>query len=142
MQNLNKRKHKGKIGDRYRKVEFDHQNINKKNKKTISSIVILATILLVATFGTTYALFTLTIKSKEHVEMQAGTLQIAFEEGNVIDLKNASPLTDAKGLTIEPYTFSIENNGTLSSKYTISIEEKEDNTLDRKYIRYSIKDCE
>ena len=49
-------------------------------------------------------------------------------------------MTDQEGMNTESYVFSVNNTGSLDAKYDISLEENSNNTLDRKYVKYSIKE--
>ena len=131
---------KNVTSSKYRKVKITKKNIIAKNRKEYAKIVILAVFLLVLTIGGSYALFQTTIKGTKQTEIVAGTLKVDYTDKNSITLNNASPLTDSEGLKQEPYTFTIKNIGTLNGKYTIYLEEKEGNTLDKSNIKYSIKE--
>ena len=131
---------KGRIGDRYRKIKISNEKIKQRNKKEYAKIIVLAAFLLIITIGGSYALFQTTITGNKQTEVVAGTLKVEYEDKNTISLNNASPLTDVEGLKQEPYTFTIRNIGTLNGKYTIYLEEKEGNTLDKSNIKYSIKE--
>ena len=142
MQNKNYRK--GKIGDRYRKVQIDSQKNEQKSKKEYTKIkflVLFLFIVLAVTIGGSYALFSRTFKSEKTTMITAGTFDIEFKEGNKISIKNATPMSDAEGMTVDSYTFSIENKGTINAKYNISLEEniENGNALDKKYIKYSYR---
>ena len=133
---------KGETGSKYRKVKISNEKIRQRNKKEYAKIIVLAAFLLVITIGGSYALFQTTIKGNKQTEVVAGTLKVEYEDKNTISLNNASPLTDVEGLNQEPYTFTVRNIGTLNGKYTIYLEEKEGNTLDKSNIKYSIKEGE
>lgn len=131
---------KGKSANKYRKVEISHENIKRENIKAYKGIIFFSLILLVIVIGTSYALFSTVKTSKETVEVEAGTFKISFLDSNYINLENAYPMTDEEGLNTSGYKFTITNEGTLNGKYNISLEEKEENTLDKSYIKYSIKE--
>ena len=131
---------KGRIGDRYRKVTISKENVKKQNKKQYAKIGFLALFLFVVTLGGSYALFTTTKEGTKQTEVVSGTLTIEYEDKNEISLNNTSPLSNEEGLNTEGYVFTIKNTGTLNGKYTISLEEKENNTLDKNYIKYSIRE--
>ena len=130
---------KGRSGDRFRKVKINNNN-KKYNKKEYTKIAFLGVFLLTIICGTSYAFLSQVITSKKNVEVTAGTFVINFKEKNTIDLKNAVPMTDQEGMNTESYVFSVNNTGSLDAKYDISLEENSNNTLDRKYIKYSIKE--
>ncbi len=133
---------RGETGSKYRKVKISNEKIRQRNKKEYAKIIVLAAFLLVITIGGSYALFQTTIKGNKQTEVVAGILKVEYEDKNTISLNNASPLTDVEGLNQEPYTFTVRNIGTLNGKYTIYLEEKEGNTLDKSNIKYSIKEGE
>ena len=130
---------KGRSGDRFRKVKINNNN-KKYNKKEYTKIAFWAIFLLTIICGTSYAFLSQVITSKKTVEVTAGTFVINFKEKNTIDLKNAVPMTDQEGMNTESYVFSVNNTGSLDAKYDISLEENSNNTLDRKYVKYSIKE--
>ena len=130
---------KGRSGDRFRKVKINNSN-KKYNKKEYTKIAFLGVFLLTIICGTSYAFLSQVITSKKNVEVTAGTFVINFKEKNTIDLKNAVPMTDQEGMNTESYVFSVNNTGSLDAKYDISLEENSNNTLDRKYVKYSIKE--
>ena len=141
MNGKQKRPKKGRIGDRYRKVNLNNDNIVKKNKKEITKIAFLAVILLTIVLGTSYAFFTIFIDEGTESEIVAGTFNVQFNEGRNINLTNASPMSDEEGLATEGHSFTIENTGTINANYNVILEEKTTtgNTLDKKYIKYSVK---
>lgn len=131
---------KGKSANKYRKVEISHENIKRENLKAYKGIIFFSLILLTIVIGTSYALFSTVRTSKETVEVEAGTFKISFLDSNYINLENAYPMTDEEGLNTSGYKFTIKNEGTLNGKYNISLEESEENTLDKSYVKYSIKE--
>ena len=130
---------KGHSGDRFRKVKINNNN-KKYNKKEYTKIAFLGILLFTIICGTSYAFLSQVITSKKTVEVTAGTFVINFKEKNTINLKNAVPMTDQEGMNTESYVFSVNNTGSLDAKYDISLEENSNNTLDRKYVKYSIKE--
>ena len=142
MNGKQKQPKRGKIGDRYREVKLNNENIEKKNKKEITKIAFLAMILLIVTVGTSYALFNVLVKSDKDTEIIAGTFKVNFEDGNEIILNNASPMSDEEGLNTTGYKFTVDNSGTIDAKYNVSLEERDSKemTLDKKYVKYSIKE--
>ena len=91
-----------------------------KNKKIII-LIILILISILTLIGSSYALLTKTFTSKK-LSVEVGTLKVDFTEGNAINLDNTKPMSDSDGLNTTPYTFTITNNGTIDSYYTISNE--------------------
>ncbi|MCI8347746.1 MAG: DUF5011 domain-containing protein, partial [Bacilli bacterium] len=142
MSNKNKKSfHKGRIGDRFRTVEINNDNLKRKNKREYKKIAILVMFLLISVIGTSYGLFKVLIDNTSEHEVVAGTFKVEFEEGNEIHLTNLAPMSDSEGMSTDGYHFTIKNTGTIDAKYHVSLEETpaSSNTLDRKYINYSIK---
>ncbi len=135
-------KKKVNVSEHYRKVNIDYNNKNNRFKREYVKIVLFAFFLLSIVGGVSYALFTNTLYGKKTVEVTSGTFKIDFKDGNIINLNNASPISDAAGLQTTPYTFIVSNTGSLDAKYNISLEEKDNgvDALDRKYIKYSLKE--
>ena len=142
MSNKNKKRfHKGRIGDHFRIVEISNDNLKRKNRKEYKKIAILVMFLLISVIGTSYGLFKVLLDNTSEHEVVAGTFKVEFEEGNEIHLTNLAPMSDSEGMSTEGYHFTIKNTGTIDAKYHVSLEETpaSSNTLDRKYINYSIK---
>lgn len=59
--------------------------------------------------------------------MTAGTLSLTLDESASDGITAAEPVEDSVGLTYTPYTFTLTNNGSLNSSYTIYLD---DDTLD------------
>ena len=135
-------KKKVNVSEHYRKVNIDYNDKNNRFKREYVKIILFAFFLLSIVGGVSYALFTNTLYGKKTVEVTSGTFKIDFKDGNIINLNNASPVSDTAGLQTTPYTFIVSNTGSLDAKYNISLEEKDNgvDTLDRKYIKYSLKE--
>jgi len=135
-------KKKVNVSEHYRKVNIDYNDKNNRFKREYVKIILFAVFLLSIVGGVSYALFTNTLYGKENVEVTAGTFKIDFKDGNIINLNNASPISDVAGLQTTPYTFVVNNTGSLDAKYNISLEEKDNgvDALDRKYVKYSLKE--
>ena len=132
---------KGRLGDRFRRVKINN-NSNKQYKKgrIHKNLAFFGVFLFTIICGTSYAFLSQVINSKKTVEVTAGTFVINFKEKDTIDLKNAVAMTDQEGMNAASYIFSINNTGSLDAKYDVSLEENSNNTLDRKYVKYSIKE--
>lgn len=131
---------KNKSSNKYRVTQIN--NTKEKNSffGQYKGILGLSLALLLIIGGTSYALFSTVLESKKTLEVEAGTFNIRFLESNYINLQKAYPMTDEEGLNTNSYEFSITNTGTLDGRYNINLEDKEDNTLDKRYVKYSIKE--
>lgn len=107
-------------------------------KKQMIIYVAIVLVCLIALVSTTFAYFTKTLVGERKVSMKVGTLDVTFDGGNVINLANATPITDTVGLRQDPYTFTITNTGTVPAYYIVYFEEDINNTLSNSLVRYSL----
>ena len=127
----------------------------KKDKKIIKIIAFLGVLFIL--FGTSYALFQVTLNGTKKLKMKTGNIKLELLDSNnnpiyitnqnntttyEINIESAAPTTDQSGLVQEGFTFKLKNTGYLSSTYTIylddvALETGEDRMAD-KYIRYSL----
>ena len=121
------------------KKRNDEKNIIEKNNKKI----IVVALVLILIIGGTYAWLTTTVKGTKKVEIEAGTLKLTLDEGNEINAADTVPMTDIEGLKTAAYTFTLKNTGTITSEYTIYIDDDTiDDTkqrLDDDALKYSLK---
>ena len=113
-----------------------------KNKYKVS--LILLAILLCSTmmFGYSYSLWNATHTSNLSNNLSIGCFSIDFSEsGSNINLTNAYPISDTKGLTKTPYTFTIKNTCTIAASASIAINPLKTTTLDLSNIKASIKEA-
>ncbi len=113
-----------------------------KNMKHIKHIILAVSVLsIIMLFEFSNAWYQLTVESENEVTLTSGNLELSFEDGGeIISLDNALPVSDAKGLSINPYTFTIKNTGTIPSNYTVYLEDVLINgsRMDDKFVKYSL----
>ena len=111
--------------------------MSKKNKVIILSI----TVLLICTIivGITYAYWKLTYQatSVNKIVSSCFSMELTNEKNN-ITLDSAYPISDEKGKSLTPYSFTITNTCDLFASYSINLEMLEGTTLDSKYIKTMI----
>ena len=134
------RKHRKITSSKYRKVTINYDEINKRIRHRYTQMLILLFVGLIVLGGSTYAFLNTTLKGQKETEIVAGTLKINYTDKNEINLDNTYPMSDKQGMNTTPYEFTIENTGNLKGKYEISLEERDENTLDKSNIRYSLKE--
>ncbi len=96
-----------------------------------------------------FSIFSKTNTGDEYNVIQVGELELSYvnlsEEGNVLELVSGYPILDEVGSAALPYRFSVENTGTLVTKYTVKIiqdidtikaDECENKLMDSIYLRY------
>lgn len=96
---------------------MNYSNIFKKQTTLIVGSICL---LLIVFLGISYALFSKNLEGNKLV-VKTGDLKVTFAGGNSIG-GEIVPLSDTDGKTSGSlYSFTIQNNGTINSAYTISI---------------------
>lgn len=93
-------------------------NIIKYRKKEVLIIILILTFALVATYHIYYK-----FNNLESTDYNTDTLDVTFHEknGDLINIKKLTPVTDSVGLSSKAYTFTIKNNTNKSIKYSINI---------------------
>ena len=109
--------------------------MDKTKKKYVILVVVTIVISIVALFGASYALLTMTLEGDKKITLTAGILKVDFTDGNYINLDNAAPVSDVKGQKMTPYTFTITNTGNINAYYHVSLEEEVTNTLTNNYLK-------
>ena len=108
-----------------------------KKKYAIISLILAGIGLFSLILGASFAFFTATVQSSD-VLVYTGSLQVDYTKtGNVINLTNEYPKTNAQGLSTTGYTFDITNTGTINVKYLIRLELDPTNTLPLEYVKLS-----
>ena len=110
-------------------------------KRVIKLVIILSMVLLF--FGLTYALFHLIIAGRKTNKLSTGNLSLLLDDDNAseIALENAYPISDEEGAKTKEYTFTLSNNGTINTRYTIYLDDEELNgeeRLEDSYVKYSL----
>ena len=100
----------------------------KKQNQIIKITALLGLFLLV--FGVSYALFSVVLEGTKKNKITTGNLSLELLnesgntiEGDVIGLENAVPVLNEEGMQNTPYTFTIRNNGTLDTEFSIKLED-------------------
>ena len=109
--------------------------MDKTKKKYVILVVVTIVISIVALFGASYALLTMTLEGDKKITLTAGILKVDFTDSNYINLENQAPVSDAKGQKLTPYTFTITNTGNINAYYHVSLEEEATNTLTNNYLK-------
>ena len=119
--------------------------INKKYWYLLFLVIVITLII-----GTSYALLTKNIVgSSNKVIYKVGDLDVKLDDSSSkdISLTNAIPQEDSEGLSSEPYSFLLINNGTTDLKYTIYLEDDKEaknkcgtdcELVPYKFIRYNL----
>ena len=87
-----------------------------------------------------YALWVATYTGGENI-VNVGCFEIEFtEQTSSIALNNTYPVSDTKGLTTEPYTFTIKNTCTIDAAYDVTLNTLTTNTMQKNWIKYAIQE--
>lgn len=86
-----------------------------------------------------YALWIVTKESGESI-VSVGCFEFSYEEvaGSNINLTNAYPMSDAKGLALTPYQFTIKNTCTVNAAYDVTLNTLTSNTMQDDWIKFAI----
>lgn len=100
-----------------------------KEKKRIIPIIISIIAIILIVIGASYAWFTLTIEGTKTNILRVGNLALTLEDESSVGInqENAIPMLDEDGEMTDPYHFTLKNEGSIPSEYTIYLD---DDTLD------------
>lgn len=114
----------------------------RKQKREIVLLIVVALILML---GSTYALLNFRKNGEKTNVLRAGTLSLKLNEETAdgISLTNAYPMTNQEGLSTTVYTFSLVNDGTVNSNYTVYLDDLDlDSTktrMDDSIVKYNFQ---
>ena len=112
-----------------------------KDKKVII-IIFSIVLILVLVLGLTYAYFRTTLNGGEQV-VKIDTLDLILNETSEgINIDTAVGVSDSKGMSLTPSTFTLVNRGDKTVDYTIYLDDMEidstDTRIDDKYLKYNL----
>ena len=108
------------------------------------SLFIIGTLLAISTsIGSSYALWTITETQETSNEITSGCFSLSYIDvidgkNTNIDLKNAYPITDEKGMELSPYTLTLKNTCNIAAAYELSLTTDSNNTLNEKYLKTNL----
>ena len=111
----------------------------RKNKKIIIISIVIIFILLI---GLAFAYLVTTLHGEKEYLVRAGTLDLVLNEGNELTLEKVIPIEDSEGMTLNGFTFSLVNNGSVDTDYRIYLDDVEltsgETRMPDSAIRYSL----
>ena len=108
-------------------------------KKRKFSLIIICLIIILVSISLSYAYWRFTFISDKANKGTSGCFNIELaEEKDEINLTNAYPITDAEGLKIKPYSFTLRNSCSIFAHYYVNLEMLEGTTLNSKFIATKI----
>ena len=108
-----------------------------KKKITLSVIAVLLIITLVVGISYAYWKTTYVATNINKINSSCFSMELTNEKNNIV-IESTYPITDEKGKTLTPYSFTITNTCDLFASYTINLEMLEGTTLNSKYIKTMI----
>lgn len=113
-----------------------------RNKKLLLSVFLGVIVVL----GASYAWLQITLTGTKTVVIRSGNLSLNLDEdaSEGISLTNAYPMTDQEGLKTTSYEFTLKNDGTIPSDYTIYLEDTTDESDIKAFpvLKYDLKKTE
>ena len=111
----------------------------KKNKKII---IIGIAIILILLIGLAFAYLVTTLHGDKDYVVRAGTLDLVLNEGNELTLEKQIPIEDSEGQSLNGFSFSLVNNGSVDTDYRIYLDDVElsagESRIPDSSIRYSL----
>ena len=103
-------------------------------KKKIS-ILIIGLILILASLGLSYAYWKITLMGDKGNNVTSGCFNIEMiNQKDEITLGSTFPITDAEGLKLKPFSFTLKNTCTIFAHYYVNMEMLEGTTLNSRFV--------
>ena len=104
-------------------------------KKNIVFISVSLGLIILLGIGFSYSLWNISVSqdTTNLAESKCFDLSISNQENN-INLDNAYPISNDKGKSLTPYTFTITNTCDITTEYSVNLEVLKDSTLSSKFI--------
>ena len=113
-------------------------------KKNIIFVGVSICLLILLGIGLSYSMWNMRVsQDTNNVISTTDCFDITLvNQSNAIKLDNAYPITDTKGKTLTPFTFSIKNVCDTAVAYTVSLESLEGTTLASDYLKIMVNNNE
>ena len=121
------------MGDIMKKMK----ELFEKNKNLVIGLVVLLICLIAAISYAFYQLI-LTQEDSNIITTKSGCFDIAFLDGDGVEMTNALPLSNAEGMEEEAYNFTIYNNCNGYAKYQINVEVMDTSNIPQKHIKVAL----
>ena len=104
-------------------------------KKSVIFISISLVLIILLGIGVSYSLWNMSVSqdTSNLAESKCFDLSITNKENN-INLDNAYPISNDKGKSLTPYTFTVTNTCDITTQYNINLEVLNNSTLSSKFI--------
>ena len=113
-------------------------------KKNIMFVGVSICLLILLGIGLSYSMWNMRVsQDTDNVISTTDCFDITLaNQSNTIKLDNAYPITDTKGKTLTPFTFSIKNVCDTAVAYTVSLESLKGTTLASDYLKVMVNNNE
>ncbi len=104
-------------------------------KKSKISIFIIGLVIVLTSIGLSYAYWKITIMGDKGNNVTSGCFNIEMiNQKDEITLGSTFPITDAEGLKLKPFSFTLKNTCTIFAHYYVNMEMLEGTTLNSKFV--------
>ena len=112
-------------------------------KKNIFFIGASICLLVLLGIGLSYSMWNMSIS--QNTNNVIATTNECFDitltnQSNTINLENAYPISDTKGKTLIPFTFTIKNTCQMAASYSVNLESLKGSTLSSRFIKVMVND--
>lgn len=95
---------------------------NRKKNLSLIGVIIIVAVSIIVLGGTSYSLWVVTKYQDSTNTINTSCFEVEFTElSSAINLKNAYPISDEKGLKTTPYTFKVKNICDTKTDYQITL---------------------
>ena len=104
-------------------------------KKSKISIFIIGLVIVLTSIGLSYAYWKITLMGDKGNNVTSGCFNIEMiNQKNEITLGSTFPITDAEGLKLKPFSFTLKNTCTIFAHYYVNMEMLEGTTLNSRFV--------
>ena len=104
-------------------------------KKRKISIFIIGLVIVLTSIGLSYAYWKITLMGDKGNNVTSGCFNIEMiNQKDEITLGSTFPITDAEGLKLKPFSFTLKNTCTIFAHYYVNMEMLEGTTLNSKFV--------
>ena len=108
---------------------------NTPNKYHVLMLILTCCVIGLATVGVSYAYWRFTYIADKANTATSGCFNIELtDQKDEINLTNAYPITDAEGLKLKPFSFTLRNSCSIFAHYYVNLEMLEGTTLNSKWV--------
>ena len=114
-------------------------------KKNIFFIGVSICLLVLLGVGLSYSMWNMSISQDTNnvIATTSECFDVAItSQENAIKLENAYPISDTKGKSLTPFTFTVKNTCDMFASYSVSLESLKESTLSSEFLKVMVNDNE